>query len=64
MRHTEKKRNEYLINLLFRENAAEDERCLAMAEDIIVKSRTEEPVITGKSMVSISFCFSEHRAHE
>jgi len=35
------------ISHCLRENAAEDERCLAMAEDVIVKSRSEGPVITG-----------------
>jgi len=40
-------RYKYPLDQFTRENAEEDERCLAMAEDIIVKSRTEEPVITG-----------------
>ncbi|XP_023328158.1 4-aminobutyrate aminotransferase, mitochondrial [Eurytemora carolleeae] len=40
-------RYKYPLNEFTRENAAEDERCLAMAEDVIVKSRSEGPVITG-----------------
>jgi len=40
-------RYKYPLEEYVRENAAEDERCLAMAEEIIHKSREVEPVITG-----------------
>jgi hypothetical protein len=46
--------NEQKINKAFkkipirRENDAEDTRCLAMTEDMIVKSQTSGPRITGQ----------------
>jgi hypothetical protein len=33
--------------LILRENEAEDNRCLAMTEDLIEKSKTTGPRITG-----------------
>jgi len=40
-------RYKYPLDQFARENAEEDERCLAMAEDIIHTSRQIEPIITG-----------------
>jgi len=37
----------YPLEEFTRENAAEDERCLAMAEDVIAQSRLQQPTITG-----------------
>jgi len=40
-------RYKYPLEEFQRENEAEDERCLAMAEDVITESRKHGPIITG-----------------
>ena len=40
-------RYKYPLDDFVAENTAEDERCLAMAEDVIHQSRSVGPTITG-----------------